>query len=88
MYPLCRVCGAGDLVPVSDYSDEGGEQLYKAWVCTNEACAFLVRLRRGELFYANAQPRPVEEPPKAAPPAKGSTWQVWLRRPLPGPTAP
>ncbi len=80
-FPPCRVCGAGDLVPLSDHNGEGGEQLYKGWVCTNEACAFIIRMRRGEIFFANAQVLPSEPPPEASP--KGSTWQAWQRGPIP-----
>jgi hypothetical protein len=78
-FPLCRRCGIGDLVLVSDHNGEGGEQLYKDWVCTNEACAFIIRMRRGEIFFAHAQVLPAEPTPESEPPAKGSTWQVWLR---------
>ena len=30
-FPLCRVCGAGDLVPLSDYSSEGASVAVKVW---------------------------------------------------------
>ena len=73
-YPLCRVCKAGDLVPVSDYSDGGASIVFKGWVCTNEACTASIMLRKGQIFRAQ-----VETLPEPEQPAKGSTWQAWQR---------
>jgi hypothetical protein len=49
-FPPCRQCGAGDLVPLSDFGPHGGEMRYKAWVCTNLDCGFNLKIRNGEMF--------------------------------------
>jgi len=49
-FPPCRRCGAGDLVPLSDFGAQGAEVLYKAWVCTNPDCGFNLKIRNGEVF--------------------------------------
>ena len=49
-FPPCRRCGAGDLVPLSDFGSQGAEVRYKAWVCTNPACGFNLKIRNGEVF--------------------------------------
>ena len=49
-FPSCRRCGQGDLVPLSDYGNQGAEVRYKAWVCTNPACGFNLKIRNGEVF--------------------------------------
>src|SRR5215211_1096667 len=46
----CRRCAQGDLVPLSDFGSQGGEVRYKAWVCTNPACGFNLKIRNGEVF--------------------------------------
>ena len=48
-FPPCRRCGQGDLVPLSDYGNQGAEVRYKAWVCTNPACGFNLKIRNGEV---------------------------------------
>ena len=49
-FPPCRRCGDGDLVPLSDFGVQGAEVRYKAWVCTNPACGFNLKIRNGEVF--------------------------------------
>ncbi len=49
-WPVCRKCGEGDLVPLSDYGTEGASILYKAWVCTNPVCGFNLKIHKGNLF--------------------------------------
>jgi hypothetical protein len=49
-FPPCRQCGQGDLVPLSDFGAQGAEVRYKAWVCTNPACGFNLKIRNGEVF--------------------------------------
>jgi hypothetical protein len=49
-FPVCRECGAGELVPLSDFGAQGAEVRYKAWVCTHPACGFNVKIRNGEVF--------------------------------------
>ncbi|HEY7782598.1 MAG TPA: hypothetical protein VIC85_20560 [Ktedonobacterales bacterium] len=49
-YPPCRKCGAGDLVPLSDFGSQGAPIEYKAWVCTNPACLFNVKIRNGDII--------------------------------------
>jgi hypothetical protein len=48
-FPPCRACGRGALVPLSDFGPLGGEVRYKAWVCTNPACGFAVKIHGGEI---------------------------------------
>jgi hypothetical protein len=48
-FPLCRRCGDGDLVPLSDFGAQGAAVRYKAWVCTNRACGFNLKIRNGEV---------------------------------------
>jgi hypothetical protein len=50
MWPKCRQCGEGDLVPLSDYGTDGAAIMYKAWVCTNPACGFNLKIHKGNLF--------------------------------------
>ena len=48
-FPDCRKCSAGVLIPLSDYGRDGAPITYKAWVCTNPACGFNVRIDNGEI---------------------------------------
>ena len=73
-FPPCRRCGQGDLVPLSDFGSQGAEVRYKAWVCTNPACGFNLKIRNGEVFVnepvtdasAGRQPPP-PPPPRPGP---------------------
>ncbi len=49
VFPECRQCDTGDLVPLSDFGGEGASLMYKAWVCTNPDCGFNLKIRKGEL---------------------------------------
>ena len=49
-WPICRKCGKGDLVPLSDYGTEGASILYKAWMCTNPACGYNIKIHKGNLY--------------------------------------
>ena len=49
-FPPCRACGRGDLVPLSDFGPQGAEMRYKAWVCTNPACGFAVKIHGGGII--------------------------------------
>jgi len=49
-FPECRKCGSGDLVPLSDFGNQGAPIEYKAWVCTNPGCGFNLKTRNGEIF--------------------------------------
>lgn len=49
-FPPCRKCQAGDLVPLSDFGNQGAAILYKAWACTNPACGFNIKIRNGDLY--------------------------------------
>ena len=49
VFPECRQCDSGDLVPLSDFGGEGASLMYKAWVCTNPDCGFNLKIRKGEL---------------------------------------
>lgn len=37
----------GQLLPLSDYGQEGAEVRYKAWTCTNPDCGFTLRCDKG-----------------------------------------
>src|SRR5262249_54088246 len=77
--PPCRRCGAGDLVPLSDFGTQGAEVRYKAWVCTNADCGFNLKIRNGEVFVnepvtdaADVPHVPHVPPPRGPlPPARG-----------------
>jgi len=47
--PECQKCHQGVLLPLSDYGREGASIHYKAWVCSNPACGFNIRIDNGEL---------------------------------------
>jgi len=49
-FPVCRRCGDGDLVPLSDFGGQGAAVQFKAWVCTNPTCGFNLKIRNGEVF--------------------------------------
>jgi hypothetical protein len=49
-FPVCRKCGEGDLVPLSDFGSQGAAVMYKAWVCTNPSCSYNLKIRNGEVF--------------------------------------
>jgi hypothetical protein len=49
--PVCRKCGDGNLLPLSDYGRDGAPITYKAWVCSNPACGFNLRIDNGELSF-------------------------------------
>ena len=48
-FPDCRKCSAGVLIPLSDYGRDGAPITYKAWVCTNPACGYNIRIDNGEI---------------------------------------
>ena len=51
-FPKCLKCeGEGELIPLSDYGQEGASVLFKAWVCTNPGCGFSLRVDKGEVTY-------------------------------------
>lgn len=49
-WPKCQKCEKGDLVPLSDYGTEGASITFKAWVCTNPACNFNLKIHKGNLY--------------------------------------
>jgi len=49
-FPRCRKCGEGDLVPLSDFGSQGASIEYKAWVCTNPACLYNIKIRNGDII--------------------------------------
>ena len=53
-FPVCRRCGEGDLVPLSDFGGQGAAVQFKAWVCTNPTCGFNLKIRNGEVFMNEA----------------------------------
>jgi hypothetical protein len=53
-YPKCLACEKGELVPLSDFSNNAVSVRYKAWACTNKECRFFVVLRGGDVYYGTA----------------------------------
>jgi len=49
LYPQCKKCASGVLIPLSDYGREGATIIFKAWVCTNPECGFNIRIDNGEV---------------------------------------
>ncbi len=49
-FPRCRKCSEGDLVPLSDFGSQGASIEYKAWVCTNPACLYNIKIRNGDII--------------------------------------
>ncbi len=52
--PGCQKCGAGTLLPLSDYGRDGAPITYKAWVCSNPECGFNIRIDNGEISLGRA----------------------------------
>ena len=50
VFPRCRKCGEGDLVPLSDFGSQGASIEYKAWVCTNPGCLYNIKIRNGDII--------------------------------------
>ena len=48
--PDCRVCGQGNLLPLSDFGGQGASIHYKAWVCSNPSCGYNIKIRNGDLY--------------------------------------
>ncbi|MFN2383367.1 MAG: hypothetical protein ABR559_03785 [Gemmatimonadota bacterium] len=53
-WPTCQKCDTGVLIPLSDYGRDGATIRYKAWLCTNPACGFNVRIDNGEISVGRA----------------------------------
>ena len=49
-FPKCQKCGSGNLVPLSDFGNQGASILYKAWVCTNPDCGYNLKIRNGDIY--------------------------------------
>jgi len=49
-FPVCMQCGEGQLVPLSDYGQQGASVLYKAWMCINPQCNFNIKVRNGDIY--------------------------------------
>jgi hypothetical protein len=50
LLPKSQKCNTGYLVPLSDYGQEGSSVFFKAWVCTNPACGFNLKIHKGNLY--------------------------------------
>ena len=48
--PKCLKCTIGQLLPLSDYGNQGAAVHYKAWVCTNPDCGFNIKIRNGDIY--------------------------------------
>jgi hypothetical protein len=53
-FPECQKCHVGVLAPLSDYGREGATIRYKAWVCTNPACGFNIRIDNGDISFGKS----------------------------------
>jgi hypothetical protein len=53
-FPKCKKCGKGELVPLSDFSNNQVAIKYKAWACTDPNCRFFIVLRGGDVYYGTA----------------------------------
>ncbi len=53
-FPECLKCNNGVLLPLSDYGREGASIRYKAWVCSNPACGFSIRIDNGEISFGKS----------------------------------
>lgn len=49
-FPKCQKCQTGDLVPLSDFGNQGAPIHYKAWVCTNPECGYNLKIRNGDVY--------------------------------------
>jgi hypothetical protein len=49
-FPKCQKCQTGDLVPLSDFGNQGAPIHYKAWVCTNPDCGYNLKIRNGDVY--------------------------------------
>ena len=56
-FPPCHSCETGVMLPLSDYGREGAPIRYKAWVCTNPACGYHLRIDNGEISAGNKVPK-------------------------------
>ena len=43
-WPKCQRCGTGELLPLSDFGNQGAAVHYKAWVCSNPDCLFNLKI--------------------------------------------
>ena len=50
-FTRCLKCDAGVLLPLSDYGRDGAPIRFKAWVCSNPACGFNIRIDNGEINF-------------------------------------
>jgi hypothetical protein len=53
-FPECKKCSSGVVIPLSDYGREGSSIMCKAWVCSNPACGFNIRIDNGEVSFGKA----------------------------------
>jgi hypothetical protein len=53
-HPACLKCGAGVLLPLSDYGRDGAPIHYKAWVCSHPDCGYHLRIDNGEITLGRA----------------------------------
>jgi hypothetical protein len=51
VYPECRKCQEGTMLPLSDYGRDGAPIMFKAWVCSNPDCGFNIRIDNGEISF-------------------------------------
>ena len=50
VWPPCKECPDGDLLPLSDFGSQGAPIHYKAWVCSNPSCGFNIKIRIGDVY--------------------------------------
>ena len=49
-FVICLECTEGSLLPLSDFGSQGAPIHYKAWVCSNPACGFNIKIRNGDVY--------------------------------------
>ena len=47
--PMCKACNKAELLPLSDYGENGAAVRYKAWACP--ACGWNIRVDKGDITF-------------------------------------
>lgn len=53
-FPKCQKCEKGQMVPLSDFSNNQVAIKYKSWACTNPECRRFIVMRGGDVYYGTA----------------------------------
>jgi len=49
-FPTCPKCGK-QMLPFSDYSNNGAQLTYKSWFCVDENCGYGIVIKNGDINY-------------------------------------